>query len=117
MQSVSEGKICFESGTCCHTEKEVPDQTSYLSPGGSEGTPSQAGLALTQAAGPASLAEWLRRPPREQNIRGSNPACDGIFPGPSHTSDLKNGTPVATLPGTWYCRVSARTGRPGISIV
>ena len=26
-------------------------------------------------------------------------ACDGIFPGSSHTSDLKIGTPVATLPG------------------
>ena len=29
----------------------------------------------------ASLAWWLRRPPRERKIRGSNPACDGIFPG------------------------------------
>ena len=34
---------------------------------------------------------------REQQIRGSNPM--GIFPGSSHTSDLKIGTPVATLPG------------------
>ena len=37
----------------------------------------------------ASLARWLRRPPRELKIPGSNPACDGIFPGSSHTSDLK----------------------------
>ena len=29
----------------------------------------------------ASLAKWLRRSPREGKIRGSNPACDGIFPG------------------------------------
>ena len=29
----------------------------------------------------ASLALWLRRPPRERKSRGSNPACDGIFPG------------------------------------
>ena len=29
----------------------------------------------------ASMAEWLRRPPRERKTRGSNPACDGIFPG------------------------------------
>ena len=28
-----------------------------------------------------SLAQWLRRPPRERKIRGSNPACDGICPG------------------------------------
>ena len=29
----------------------------------------------------ASLAKLLRRPPRERKIRGSNPACDWIFPG------------------------------------
>ena len=60
----------------------------------------------------------------------SNPACDGIlsgsshtsdlkigqnFSGSSHTSDLKTGTPVATLPVTWRYRVSAGTGLPGIS--
>ena len=38
------------------------------------------------------------------------------FSGPSHTSDLKLGTPVATLPGAWSCRVSAGTGRPGVSM-
>ena len=37
---------------------------------------------------------------------GSNPACAGIFSGSSHTSDLKIGTPVATLPGAWRYRVS-----------
>ena len=35
----------------------------------------------------ASLAEWLRRPPRERKIPASNPACAEIFPGSSHTSD------------------------------
>ena len=39
------------------------------------------------------------------------------FSGPSHTSDLKIGTPVATLPGVWHYRVSAGTGWPGISIL
>ena len=39
------------------------------------------------------------------------------FPGSSHTSDLKIGTPVATLPGAWRYRVSAGTGRPGVSIL
>ena len=43
------------------------------------------------------LAKWLRCPPREQQIRGLNPACDGIFFGSSHTSDLKIGNPVAIL--------------------
>ena len=59
----------------------------------------------------------VRRPPRERKVPGSNPACDGIFSGSSHTSDLKIGTPVATLPGAWRYRVSTGTGRPGVSIL
>ena len=43
----------------------------------------------------------VRRPPQEWKVPGSNPACAGIFSGSSHTSDLKIGTPVATLPGAW----------------
>ena len=39
------------------------------------------------------------------------------FSGLSHTSDFKIGTPVATLPGAWRYRVSAGTGRPGVSIL
>ena len=64
----------------------------------------------------ASLAYWLRCPPQER-ISSSNPACDGIFPGSSHTSDFKIGTPVATLLGAWRYRVSAGTGWPGVSIL
>ena len=41
----------------------------------------------------------------------------GFFSGSSHTSDLKIGTPVATLPGAWHDRVSAGTGWPGVSIL
>ena len=47
---------------------------------------------------------------------GSNPACAGMFSGSSHTSDLKIGTSVATLPGAWCYRVGAWTGWPGVSI-
>ena len=65
----------------------------------------------------ASLAWWLRRPPRERKVPGSNPVGAGIFSGSSHTSDLKIGTPVATLPGAWRYRVRAGTGRPGVSIL
>ena len=71
-----------------------------------------------------SLSTWdrlvslvVRRPPRERKITGSNPVCAGIFSGSSHTSDLKIGTPVATLPGAWRYRVSTGTGRPGVSIL
>ena len=39
------------------------------------------------------------------------------FSGSSHTSDLKMGTPVATLPGSWRYRVSVGTGRPDVSIL
>ena len=39
------------------------------------------------------------------------------FSGSSHTSDLNIGTPVATLLGAGRYRVSAWTGRPGISIL
>ena len=39
------------------------------------------------------------------------------FSGLSHTSDLKIGPPVATLPGTWHYRVSAGTSWPGVSIL
>ena len=39
------------------------------------------------------------------------------FSGSNHTSDLEIGTPVATLPGAWHCRVSAGTGQPGVSIL
>ena len=39
------------------------------------------------------------------------------FSGSSHTSDLKTGTPVATLPGALRYRVSAGNGRPGVSVL
>ena len=39
------------------------------------------------------------------------------FSGSSHTSDLKIGTPVATLPDAWRYRVRAGTGLPGVSIL
>ena len=39
------------------------------------------------------------------------------FSGSSHTSDLKIGTQVATLPGTWLYRVSTGTGRLRVSIL
>ena len=41
----------------------------------------------------------------------------GDFSGSSHISELKIGTPVATLPGAWCYRVSAGTGRPGVGIL
>ena len=48
---------------------------------------------------------------------GSNAACARIFPGSSHSSDLKIGTPVTTLRGAGHYRVSAGTGLPSVSIL
>ena len=41
----------------------------------------------------------------------------GDFSRSSHTSDLKIGTPVATLPGAWRYRISAGIGQPSVSIL
>ena len=41
----------------------------------------------------------------------------GMFSGSSHTSDLKIGASVATLPGAWRHMVSAVTGWPGVRIL
>ena len=41
----------------------------------------------------------------------------GDFFGSSHTSDIKLGTPVATLPGTSRYRINAGTGWPGVCIL
>ena len=82
-------------------------------------------VSVSKLASPSAWNRFLhrlvglvvRRPSRERKIPGSNPACGGIFSGSSHTSDLKIGTPVATLPGAWRSRVSTGTGRPGVSIL
>ena len=75
----------------------------------------QRGQHLTQANHLVGLV--VTRPPWERKVPGSNPACAGIFSVSSHTSDLNIDTPVATLPGAWRYRVSAATGRPGVSIL
>ena len=55
--------------------------------------------------------------PERGRSRVRIPLAPGFFPGSSHTSDLKIGTPEATLRGAWRDRVRAGTGRPGISIL
>ena len=48
---------------------------------------------------------------------GSITACAVDVFGSSHTSDLKTGTPVATLPGARSYRISAGNDRHSISIL
>ena len=43
--------------------------------------------------------------------------CHWDFSRLNHTSDLKIGTPVATLPGAWHYRASTGSGWPGVSIL
>ena len=70
------------------------------------------GLCLQQVTTGDRLVHLVvRRPPRGRKIPGSNPACAGIYLGSSHTSDLKTGILVATLPGAWRCMASAGTGQ------
>ena len=57
-----------------------------------------------------SPASGMEGPEFESHLRQD-------FSGSSHASDLKNGTPVATLPGAWCYRVSAWTGRSSVSIL
>ena len=65
--------------------------------------PRVVGLVVKASASGAEVPEFESRLRRD-------------FSGSSH-SDLKIGTPVATLPGAWHYRVSAGTGRPGVSIL
>ena len=64
---------------------------------------------------PLSSNRLVRLESRRSQVR--IPLAPGFFSGSSHTSDLKIGTPVATLPGAWQYRVSTGTGRPGVSIL
>ena len=71
---------------------------------------------------PDALSQWRTMEVQRNYVtltnekkKKKNPACAGIFSGSSHTSDFKISTPVATLPGAWHYRVSAGTGRPGVS--
>ena len=54
---------------------------------------------------------------RAEDPRFKSHLWQDFFSGSNHTSDSKIGTPEATLPGAWLYRVSAGTGRPGVSIM
>ena len=63
-----------------------------------------------------SLLYWLRD--KALALRSGFNSCfhKGTVSRLSHTSDLRIGTPVATLPGAWHYRVNGETGWPGVSI-
>ena len=76
------------------------------------------------------MALWYKQPPVDRlaglvaktspsraEDAGFESRLRRYFSGSNHTSDLKMGTPVVTLPGAWRYRVSAGTGWPGVSIV
>ena len=76
-------------------------QEEHSSPGAAD---LLAGVVVKESASGAEDARF------ESRLRGD-------FSGSSHTSDLKIGTPAAALPGAWHYRISAGTGRPGVSIL
>ena len=51
-----------------------------------------------------------RHPPQKQEIRGLIPR----FTQSGHSSDLKIGTVVDTMPGILHYQVTAKTGWPGV---
>ena len=82
----------------------------------------------TQQTNTTEQADSLERPDRLAGLVVKVSASGAEDPGfesrlrwdfsvPSHTSDLQIGTPMAALPGAWRYRVSAGTGRPGVSIL
>ena len=90
---------------CCsagHTHLLKPLVTGFCSlPSGGDHL---VGLVVTVSASRAEDPEFESRLRRD-------------FPELSHTSDLKIGTPVANLPGSWGYRVSAGAGWPSVSIL
>ena len=159
--SISQGRICSDSCTCCHTKIEAACQTFYLtqsqytdtgpiSPSAEPVTPgawhgshwiaifkslvwvdpdkfrrkrdsnpgSSALEADTLTTRPTRRLLVVRRPPGERETWLWSPFFPvGVLPRLSPASDLTIGAPVATLPGAWRYRVSAGTGRPGVSIL
>ena len=108
---VCQGQTCLDRFTCCHTEMKVADKICHLT------------LSQYCDTGPSSPNTPLRWPSGEGT--GLESGRSGVrvqlvlwyFPRWGHTSDLKIGTPVASLPGAWRYRVSAGTGWPGVNIL
>ena len=64
------------------------------------------------------MALWIKG----VHLENGKPGIDsrvwpGSFSGSSHTSNIKSGNPVATLPGAWRYRVSIGTGWPSVRIL
>ena len=113
--SVSQGRICSENCTCCHTEKlQIKLSTSPshntdtgptspsadpTTPGAWQGSRWSANFEVTGMTGPGKRKTWGLG---QTHIAGS---C--------HTSDPKTGPLVAVLPD----RSGAGPGWPGVSIL
>ena len=94
---MSLGWVHYDNFTCCHSAELSSHPVSAY-------TDRLVGLVIKASALRAEDPGFLSR--LSQN-----------FPGSSHTSDLKIGTQVATLPGAWRYRVSDGTGWPDVSIL
>ena len=93
-----------------------------LDSGRYSGDPSYCNVMYMPCSVPLSLDHLVVQVVEVSASRAEDPEFDshlrcGDFFGLSHTSDLKIGTPVATLSGAWGYRVSAGTVWPGVSIL
>ena len=115
--SVSQGRICSDSFTYCHTEIEAADQTFYLT---------QLQYTNTRPTSPSAdllmPGAWQRYcliglVVKASASRVEDPGFESRLHQDFFGVDLKIGTPVATLPGAWRYRVSAGAGQPGVSLL
>ena len=87
--SVSQGRICSDNFTCCHTEIEVADQNFYLT---------QSKYTDTEPTGPSADpimpdawqgSHWRSRRKRDSNPESSAPEVDALTTRPARRSALR----------------------------
>ena len=107
--SVSQGRICSDNFTCCHTEIELADPTFYLTQSQYTDTGPTSPSTDPITPGACQGSHWSanfevtgmtrsRQNPGASGIRTRDLPLSrrGFFSGWSHTSDLNNDTPTAT---------------------
>ena len=103
VQSASQGQVCSDDGTCCHTETEVADQTYNLT------------LSWYTAIGPVSRTTHLVMLHCHRASLWQHSPCHGTT-GPvcrsTHPVMVPPGQSVAALTLSWYHRASLSQHSP-----
>ena len=126
--SVSQGRICTDNFTCCHTEIKAVDQAFHLTQSQYTDTGPTTSMAdpLTRRSEEIVKILELRNAninliikastSRPADLRSIQAFAAGFFFGSSRTSEFI-GTALASLSGARCCRVSVGIGWPGVSIL